>query len=189
MITPKSAANAMITGPASRAVAQAAAARTRREQAAAAFRPARVQTLLVAEGPPSALDRYFYFLDIGVQDSLFRHVVEATFGEKPTRDKLPWLDELKTHGYFLIDLSVDPFDDPHELRPLAPDLVARCRALAPGRIVLIGARVYDIAYDALHEAGLPVVDVRLPFPGSGQQRRFLELARPVLSITSRAPSR
>jgi hypothetical protein len=170
-------------------VTAAEAARLRRERAAAAFRPARIRTLLVAEAPPSALDRYFYFVDVDIHDSLFRHVVEATFGERPSRDKLPWLDELKAAGYFLVDLSPDPFDDPHVLPPLLPALVRRCRQLDPERIVLVGARLYDVAYDALREARLPVIDVRLPFPGSGQQRRFLDLATPVLRVTSRAPSR
>jgi len=165
-----------------------AEARRRRELAAAAFQPAHVRTLLVAEAPPSALDRYFYFLDVDVQDSLFRHVVEATFGENPTRDKLPWLDALKAEGYFLIDLSPDPFRDPNVLPPLLPDLVRRCKELKPERIVLIKVNVYDLAYPVLRDAGLPVVDVRLPFPGSGQQRRFLDLATPVLA-TSRVPSR
>jgi hypothetical protein len=145
--------------------------------------------LLVAEAPPSALDRYFYFLDVDVQDSLFRHVVEAAFGEKPTRDKQPWLDALKHAGYFLIDLSPDPFDDAETLRPLVPALATRCADLAPDRIVLIGARVYDLAYGALREARLPVVDVRFPIPGYGQRKRFLDLAAPLLRVTSRAPSR
>lgn len=164
------------------------AARRRRERAAAAFKPEHVRTLLVAEAPPSALDRYFYFLDVDVQDSLFRHVIEAAFGVKPTRDKRPWLDALRDEGYFLIDLSPDPFDDASLLRPLVPKLVDRCGQLRPDHIVLIGARVYDLTYDALHAARLPVVDVRLPIPGYGQRKRFLDLAAPVLA-TSRAPSR
>ena len=166
-----------------------AEARRRRERAAAAFKPAHVQTLLVVEAPPSALDRYFYFLDVDVQDSLFRHVIEATFGTKPTRDKRPWLDALRTEGYFLIDLSPDPFADPKVLRPLVPQLVDRCARLRPDRIVLIGARVYDLAFKALHAARQPVVDVRLPIPGYGQRKRFLDHATPVLSVTNPAPSR
>ena len=46
--------------------------------------------------------------------------------------------------------------------------------LEADRIILISAGTYDHAYAALRDAGLPVVDVRLPFPGSGQQRRFLD---------------
>jgi hypothetical protein len=172
-----------------RLVTAQAAARERRERAAAEFRPERVRTLLVAEAPPSALDRYFYFLDVSVHDSLFRYVVEATFGERPSRDKLPWLDALRDAGYYLVDLSPDPFKDPAVLPPLLPGLVRRCEQLRPDRIVVIGARLYDLAHGELRDAGLPVAGVRLPFPGSGQQRRFLERARPVLGITSRAPSR
>ena len=127
------------------------------------------------EAPPSALDRYFYFEDVPTHDSLFRHVVEAVLGEKPTRDKAPYLDALRERGVFLLDLCVDPFTDRPEAIPrCVTDLVRRVRGLRPARIVLIGAAVYDAAYAVLREAGLPVADVRLPYPGSGQQRRFLD---------------
>ena len=79
-----------------------AAARRRRQSAAARWRPADVDLLLVAEAPPSALDRYFYFEDVRTHDSLFRHVVEAVLGERPTRDKAPYLDALRERGVFLI---------------------------------------------------------------------------------------
>ena len=152
-----------------------AAARQRRQRAAQRWRPEHIDLLLVAEAPPSALDRYFYFDDVPTHDSLFRHVVEAVLGEKPTRDKAPYLDALRERGVFLVDLSVDPFDDRKEAIPrCVPDLVRRVRELRPGHVVLIGAAVYDAAYDVLREAGLPVADLRLPYPGSGQQRRFLD---------------
>jgi hypothetical protein len=150
-------------------------ARRRRRAAAARWRPDHIDLLLVAEAPPSALERYFYFEDVATHDSLFRHVVEGVLGEKPTRDKAPYLDALRERGVLLIDLSVDPFSDRREAIPRCiPDLARRARALRPERIVLIGAEVYDAAYGTLRRAGLPVVDVRLPYPGSGQQRRFLE---------------
>jgi hypothetical protein len=44
----------------------------RRARAARRYRPEKVDLLLVAEAPPSALDRYFYFEDVSEQDSLFR---------------------------------------------------------------------------------------------------------------------
>jgi len=157
------------------------AARDRRSAAAARWRPERVELLLVVEAPPSALDRYFYFEDVRVHDSLFRHVVEAVLGEKPSRDKAPYLEELRDRGVFLVDLSVDPFAGRKEAIPrCVPDLLRRARALEPGAVVLIGADVYDAAYDGLRDAGLNVVDVRLPFPGSGQQRRFLDGFREAL---------
>jgi hypothetical protein len=147
--------------------------------AARRWQPEHIDLLLVAEAPPSALDRYFYFEDVPTQDSLFRHVVEAILGKKPTRDKAVYLDALRDRCVFLIDLSIDPFDDRHEAIPrCVPELIPRVRALEPEQIVLIGAAVYDAAYDALQREGLPVVELRVPYPGSGQQRRFLDLFRP-----------
>jgi len=157
-------------------------ARRRRQAAAARWRPNRIRLLLVVEAPPSALDRYFYFEDVRTHDSLFRHVVEAVLGEKPTRDKAPWLDALRERGVFLIDLSLDPIADRREAIPRCiPDLARRVRRLRPACVVLIGAAVYDAAFDPLADADLPVVDLRLPYPGSGQQRRFLEGFREQLS--------
>jgi hypothetical protein len=156
----------------------AATARRRRQAAARRWRPDRIDLLLVVEAPPSALDRYFYFEDVPTHDSLFRHVVEAVLGEKPSRDKAPYLDALRERGVFLADLSVDPFSDRRDAIPrCVPDLVLRVREMRAQRVVLIGTAVYDAAYAVLRDAGLPVVDVRLPYPGSGQQRRFLDAFR------------
>lgn len=66
------------------------------------------------------------------------------------------------------------------LPPLLPDLLARCQELVPGRIVVVGARLFDLVHEPMREAGLPVVGVRLPYPGSGQQRRFLDGMRLVV---------
>jgi hypothetical protein len=151
------------------------AARRRRMAAAERWRPDEIDLLLVDEAPPSALDRYFYFEHVPTQDSLFRHVVEAVLGEKPTRDKVPYLAALRDRGVFLIDLSDEPFHGRRaEIPRRVPGLVRRAARLHPRRIVLIGADVYDHVVQPLRDAGLPVVDVRLPYPGSGQQRRFLE---------------
>jgi hypothetical protein len=154
----------------------AATARRRRAEAAARYRPARIETLLIAEAPPSALDRYFYFEDVQAQDSLFRHVAEMVLGEKPSRDKAPYLDELRERGWFLIHVAEDPIGSRREqIPPLIPDLIERCRELEPERIVVIGAPVYDLVYDELRKADLPAVEARLPYPGSGQQGRFKDL--------------
>ena len=152
-----------------------AAAAERRRSAAQRYRPDEIDLLLVAEAPPSALDRYFYFEDVLTHDSLFRYVVRGVLGETPTRDKAPYLDELRERGVFLVHLSEEPFSAWEQVVPRClPGLVRRCRELRPRRVVLVGARTYDHTYDALDAAGLPVIDVRLPYPGSGQQRRFLE---------------
>lgn len=155
-------------------------ARLRRARAAARYKPERVDTLVVAEAPPSALNRYFYFEDVSEHDSLFRHVVQAVLGEKPTRDKAPYLDELRERGWFLVHLSEDPFDDRAVLPSLVPDLIARCEEIRPRRILLVGAPLYDLVHRPMHASGLPLVDARMPFPGSGQQRRFLDVMVPLV---------
>jgi hypothetical protein len=153
------------------------AARRRRELSADRYRPDKIETLLVVEAPPSALDRSFYFEDVTAHDSLFRHVVEAVLGERPTRDKAPYLDELRERGWFLLHMSPEPFRDRSVLTPLIPSLIERCRQLSASRIVVVGAPLFDLVHAPLTAAGLPVVNARIPFPGSGQQRRFLELMR------------
>jgi hypothetical protein len=146
----------------------------RRRAAAEEFKPEKIDLLLVAEAPPEALDRYFYFTDVREHDSLFRYVCRAVLGREPTREgKAQLLAELRDGGVFLIDIQEEPWDE-SSLEELAPALVERCRKLDPEWIILIKADVFDAAYAPLARARLPVSTVRVLFPGSGQQRRFLE---------------
>jgi hypothetical protein len=146
----------------------------RRREAAARYKPAKVDLLLVAEAPPNSLDRYFYFTDVRAHDSLFRYVCRVLLGREPKRErKYEPLDELRDRRVFLIDLRETPMDGT-PLAMFVPALVDRCGALTPARIVLIKTTVFDAAYGALKRAGLPVSDVRVPFPGSGRQREFVE---------------
>jgi hypothetical protein len=152
-----------------------AAALRQREAAAARYRPTRVRLLLVAEAPPAALDRYFYFEDVGGQDSLFRYVVEALLDETPSRsNKAAQLSRLRDRGVFLIDLKTNPKVGDERLDRHVPDLVERARELAPEHIITIKANVCSLCQEPLRAAGLNVVDKRIPFPGSGQQGRFVE---------------
>lgn len=131
----------------------------------------------MAEAPPCDPDRYFYFEQVAKHDWLFRYVCEGLFREKPDRDDKPkWLGRLREAGVFLTDLIADSVKQPTvaDLRPHVPALIERCRAWRPQRIILIKATVYDAAFEALAEAGLPVIDARIPFPASGQQQRFLQ---------------
>ncbi|MBE5513769.1 Uncharacterised protein [Mycobacteroides abscessus subsp. abscessus] len=149
--------------------------RQRRAAAAERYRPDRVRLLLVAQAPPDADDRYFYFTDVATQDSLFRSVARAILPHtEPTRDnKASLLAQLRDRGVFLIDLKPDPVDG-SPLSPCVPALLARIAELAPERIILIKADVHDVAYPALAAASLPVSKVRIPFPSSGRQKEFAE---------------
>ncbi len=146
--------------------------RERRESAARKYLPERIDLLLVAEAPPVADDRYFYFEDVRTNDWLFRGVTEALLGQNASgANKASALAELKNCGVLLIDLKLDPVDG-SDLKLYVDDLVTRCVALKPCRIVLIKATVFDAAYEALSDAGLPVVNKRVFFPASGQQNNF-----------------
>src|SRR5256885_1428518 len=96
---------------------------------------------MAAEAPPAALDRYFYFEHVATHDSLFRYVVRGVLGEAPTRDKAPYLDELRERGVFLIDMCEDPFAAAHRdaLPPCRPGLVRRCLEIAPRRGIRLPA--------------------------------------------------
>jgi hypothetical protein len=149
------------------------AARRRRERWALAFRPEAVDVLIVAHAPPASLDRYFYFPNVPRQDSLFREVARAVLKAEPEReDKRALLRRLREAGVYLIDVSLEPLPEGSELDPLIPGLLRRIRRLDPQRIVLVKTNVYDEAFDAIRGAGLPVIDARIPFPGSGRQQEF-----------------
>ena len=140
-----------------------------------------MRLLLVAEAPPSALDRYFYFEDVRDQDSLFRYVVQTLLEVQPTRDgKVALLSALCDHGVFLIDLKTDPKLVGETLDRYVDDLVTRATALTPQHVITIKANVCDLCQSPLRSAGLHVVDQPVPFPGSGQQLRFVDAMRRAL---------
>lgn len=151
----------------------------RRENAAAEYRPGKVRLLLVAEAPPCDTTRYFYFDDVPNHDWLYMYVCRGLFGEVEIADlrarKASYLGALREAGVFMIDLAPEGMSNatPAKLRPLADGAVGRCAALKPKAIVLIKSSVYDVLFGALRDAGLPVVDERMPFPASGQQPAFL----------------
>lgn len=147
--------------------------RERRAAAAARYRPAHIHCLLVAEAPPLALDRYFYFEDVRAHDSLFRYVAEGVLGAKPDRrGKRAALAALRDRGFFLTDLSEEPVPSGADLSTEVPGLVRRVVELNPNHIILIKVTVFDLVYPALERRGLPVVPARISFPGWGQVTHF-----------------
>lgn len=72
---------------------------------------------------------------------------------------------------FLLDLKLDPVDG-SPLQQYLPDLVRRCRDPNAERIIQINVTVFDAAHGALKSASLLVVNKRIPFPSTGERRRF-----------------
>lgn len=150
--------------------------RRRREAAAAKYKPKTIKLLLIAEAPPCSEDRYFYFEDVTQHDWLFRYVAKGILGKDSPRDqKASDLEKLRDAGVFLIDASEDPIPDGAKIR-LFPEQIAalpkRVETLKPVAVILIKSNVYDLAYEPLKAAGFNVINARLPFPTSGQQRVF-----------------
>ncbi|MEX2552900.1 MAG: hypothetical protein WD627_07885 [Actinomycetota bacterium] len=147
-----------------------------RREAAANYRPVEVRLLLVAEAPPLDPARYFYFEKVATQDSLFHYVCKGLYEVVPGRaDKSQWLERLKHDGVFLIDLNPEPVSPGWTgHKALVQELVKRGQEFQPEKVILIKTAVFDAAFEPLREAGCPVSGIRIPFPGSGQQKRFEE---------------
>lgn len=153
-----------------------------RKEAAELYRPRAVRLLLIAQMPPDELDRYFYFESVPTADHLFRAVVPHLLGEDPARlDKRQQLAALRDQGVFMIDLKPDPCD-PKPVRAFVPVLVARARELGPEHAILVKVDVYDAAFEALRDAGIAVVDERIPFPSTGRQTEFASKFRNALML-------
>ena len=162
--------------------------------AANQYIPFETNVLFIAEAPPAALDRYFYFDNVQEQDSLWIGLMKALykgeFGET-SRERLrkkTWLTKFKDDGYRLIDALKEPVGQSMNsqkrkklILERVDQIIEEVREMSPNQIVLIKATVFDVLFDSLYIAGLPIVDEKLPFPSSGQQKVFDERFRYLVS--------
>ncbi|MDH6180768.1 hypothetical protein M2152_000950 [Microbacteriaceae bacterium SG_E_30_P1] len=171
----------------------------------ARWKPERVRLLLVAESAPDdggdlANRRFFYDDALTGKDGLFREVIRALY-DNPSlvsgpNAKTPWLEKLRADGVFLIDLATVPvneFSTADRQAALARSIsqtVSLAGDLAPDGIVLIKQNVFDLLHRPIRAAGLPLLhDAMIPFPGSGQQKRFRERFVIALNRLEAAPIR
>jgi hypothetical protein len=127
-------------------------ARRCRDAAAARYKPKAVELLLIAEAPPAALDRYFYFEDVPDQDSLFRHVVRAVLALDPSRSEKPdQLRRLADRGVFLIDLKPEPKLPDETLELYVADLVTRAVEVRPRHVITIKTNVCELTQSPLDD--------------------------------------
>jgi hypothetical protein len=156
------------------------------EQARHRYRPAQLRTLLLAEAPPEALDRFFYYEDVKKQDSLFLETMGLLYPREKeaylksgrrTEDKEALLRRFQGDGFWLWNFYPLPAslltDKPFVLLKRL-FIALRKYALPDTQLILIKASVFDSCYGPLTEAGYRVANERLPFPGSGQQAVFRE---------------
>jgi hypothetical protein len=156
----------------------------------ARWKPEHVRLLLIAESAPDdggdlANRRFFYDDNLTGKDGLFREVVRALYGN-PTLTSGPnakrrWLEKLKADGVYLIDLAPVPVNNhsPSEraaaLQRNIKATVSHASELKPDGVVLVKQNVFDLLERPIRATGLPLLhDDFIPFPGSGQQKRFRE---------------
>ena len=167
----------------------------------ARWKPDRVRLLLIAESAPDdggdiANRRFFYDDALTSRDGLFREVVRALFDNPPLKSgpnaKTPWLEKLKADGLFLIDLATVPVNSISSaeraaaLRRNIEATITLAKELQPDGVVLVKQNVFELLHGPLRQAGLPLLhDEFIPFPGSGQQRRFRERFGYVLDMAFR----
>ena len=150
------------------------------------YKPNNINVLIIAEAPPCALDRFFYFEEVKTQDSLFLEIMGILYPKEKQRYlssgrdpsmKRNLLETFKLDGYWLLDLSEIPTSvSNNSLESCVPSLVSKLEKHIDKNtpIILIKSNVYDICYEALKAKGYRVINERLPFPGSGQQKVFRE---------------
>lgn len=155
------------------------------ENARLKYKPDNVKYLFIAEAPPDSVDRFFYYENVSRHDYLFLGVAQALYPElkdkfianrRSSDIKSSILLKFKKDSCYLLDLSELPLSLMREDLPSQlPALVERIKKVADNRtkIILIKANVYDIAFRYLQSRwGNNVVDVRIPFPGQGGQKKF-----------------
>jgi hypothetical protein len=156
----------------------------------ARWEPEHVRLLLIAESAPDdggdiANRRFFYDESLTGKDALFREVVRALYDDPPLVSgpdaKTPWLKKLKHDGVYLIDLAPVPvnYHTPLEradaLQLNIEATISRAAELQPDGVVLVKQNVFGLLQNPVLEAGLSLLhDDFIPFPGSGQQKRFRE---------------
>ena len=158
------------------------------------YRPDHINVLFIAEAPPCALDRFFYFEDVKKQDSLFLEIMGILYPEAKQRYlnsgrdielKEELLENFKLDGYWLMDLSEIPTSlTDASLDSYVPSLLSRLEKLIDKNtpLILIKSDVFDACYTPLKEQGYKVINERMPFPGSGQQKVFREKFKRALEL-------
>jgi hypothetical protein len=157
------------------------------------YKPSHIKFLFIGEAPPCNLDRYFYFEEVKVQDSLFLEIMGVLYPEQKQaylasgRDavlKRELLQTFQEDGYWLLDLWEAPGNFEEEvLEDVVANLLARLKKHIGKStpIILVKTNVFDSCYAPLAAEGYKVSAERLPFPGSGQQRVFREKFKKALS--------
>lgn len=171
-------------------VAEQDASYQARESARLKYMPERIKWLLIAEAPPDALDRFFYYEDVNEKDYLYVETMKVLFSSTPESDfrrmKGQYLQWFKKNGFYLIDVMDAPIPSGTRSRGRREMIWANRRNVLQKldrlknsltdetRIVLIKATVYELNAFLRH-AGYAVANRNMiPFPSTGHQLEYRE---------------
>jgi hypothetical protein len=144
------------------------------EAARARFRPERITTLFVGESAPSGGDFFYYDSNTAIKRYM-RQAVEDAFGNSTGG----FLERFKSYGWYLDDLVLTPVDDKEEPERNAKcleaqnSLAVRIAEYQPLAIVSVLLRIQKFVDAAAIIARCNARRFAVPFPGMGQQKRFL----------------
>lgn len=178
----------------------AVAIRKQIDSARAKYKPEMIKLLFVAEAPPEAAERFFYYETVKDNDWLYIAIVKAIsmcddYDVKKIRaNKKKILELLQQDGIFLMDLSPVPLKWAVKAELHKEDFMQRLNNEKSINkevtdIILIKANVYDCLFLELKENGYRVQNQRIPFPASGQQQKFAEMMKKTLKEINYCPDK
>ena len=158
------------------------------------YRPEKVRILFMAESPPEAPDRHFYFEDVTRADTLWVQTTRALypeeFGETAQERKRKgfWLERFQQDGYWMLEAVPYPVDKKKkevQIQENTERVLAEIQAAAPAHVVLIATPVYKVLLKPLANAGISLPQPQaVPFPGRGQQSKFHAAMQATLAAIS-----
>jgi hypothetical protein len=155
------------------------------EQTRRAFRPREITKLIIGESAPASGD--FFYYGTGGMTRYVRRAVEEAFG--PTDN---FLARFKGLGWYLDDLVLTPVDKLARSERIATchaaqaDLAARITEYKPQAIVTLLLSIRNVVESAAANAGSNVPRYAVPFPGMGQQGRFLTEMKALIPLLPRS---
>jgi len=156
------------------------------------YLPPHPKIIFVLESPPKS-GLYFYKPDGLVSEPLFIAMMKDVLEIKPsTKDE--GLREFATRGFLLLDATYTPVNHPHlsprerdqlilNDLPLLLDELRKCAA-PDTKLVLVKANVCRLLDSTLTGYRFAVLNQgrTVPFPSTGQQKKFREVVRQVLGL-------
>jgi hypothetical protein len=158
------------------------------------YLPEHPKIIFVLESPPKS-GKCFYNPEGLISEPLFIAMMKDVLEIKPTT-KDDGLREFATRGFLLLDATYTPVNHPHLSTaerdrlvlvdfPLLVEELRKCSGPAT-KLVLVKANVCRLLDSKLTDAGFTVLNhgKSIPFPSTGQQRKFRDAVRLVLGSES-----